>query len=144
MPDVGKAMEKMGWLYEKICKIPVIGIPLVKAWNRFLGGMIFRAPPTPKGKKAADILEVKDYLLWSGEEMNFPFEVLEETIGPDSFEFTVGYCPYGYKLPRHEVACDATMEMDRSLFGRLGAELIIKETVIDGAPKCKMLMKWQG
>jgi len=44
----------------------------------------------------------------------------------------------------YEKACDAAMEMDRKLFSLLGADLTILETVIDGAPKCKMLMKMKG
>ncbi len=144
MPDMQKTMSMLGRLYEKICKIPGIGVPLAKAWNRGMGKLLFRAPPEPGGKRRDDITGVKDYLLWSGEEMNFPFEILEDTVGPDSFEFTVGCCPYGFKAPHQAAACDAAMEMDRTLFKLLGADLIIKETAVDGAPKCKLLMKWSG
>ena len=144
MPNVEKPMLMFGKLYELYCKIPLVGVPMTRAWNRFLGAMVFRTKPEPGGKKRDDIAGVKDYLLWSGEEMNFPFEIIEETVGPDSFEFYVGYCPYGFKQPHQAKACDAAMEMDRVLFKRLGADLIIKETVVEGAPKCRMLMKWTG
>ncbi len=142
-PDVKKMMPGLGKLYEKMCKVPLVGIPMARAVNRAMGRLLFRAPE-PGGKKADNITGVKDYLLWSGDEMDFPFEILEDTVGPESFEFTVGYCPYGYKEPHQAAACDAAMEMDRVLFKLLGADLIIKETVVDGAPKCKMLMKWCG
>ena len=143
MPDMTKIMPMLGGLYENMCKLPLVGFPMATSLNRGLGKMAFRAPD-PGGKKAQSISEIKDYLLKTGVEMNFPFEVLEETVGPDSFEFTVGYCPYGYKKPHQAAACDAAMEMDRVLFKLLGADLIIKETVVDGAPKCRLLMKWTG
>ena len=143
MPNVEKPMLFFGKMYELLCKIPVVGLPMVKAYNRGLAALIFRGP-NPGGKPKDDIEGVKEYLLWTGEEMNFPFEVIEDTVGPESFEFYVGYCPYGFKQPHHAKACDAAMEMDRALFKRLGADLIIKETVVEGAPKCRMIMKWTG
>ena len=143
MPDMSKTMSKLGGLYENICKIPLIGVPMARAMNRGMGRMIFRTPDVG-GKRKNSISEVKDHLLWTGEEMGFPFEVLEDTVGPDSFEFTVAYCPYGFKAAHQAIPCDAAMEMDRVLFKLLGADLIIKETVCDGAPKCRMLMKWRG
>jgi hypothetical protein len=36
------------------------------------------------------------------------------------------------------------MEMERTLFNLLGAELIILESAPEGAQKCRMLMKWKG
>jgi hypothetical protein len=143
MPDTEKAMLMLGGLYERLCKIPLAGVPMVRAWNRIMARLIFHAPGSGANRKDS-IVGVKDYLLWSGEEMNFPFEIIEETVGPDSFEFFVGYCPYGYKHPHQDKPCDAAMEMDRTLFKLLGAELIIKETVVAGAPKCRMLMQWRG
>ena len=143
MPDMTKVMPKLGGLYETMCKIPLVGVPMTRAYNRLMGRLIFRTPDVG-GKRKNSISEVKDYLLWTGEEMGFPFEILEDTVGPDSFEFTVAYCPYGFKAPHQTIPCDAAMEMDRVLFKLLGADLIIKETACEGAPKCRMLMKWSG
>ena len=142
-PNVEKMMPKLGKLYEGLCKIPGVGVPTARAWNRLMGRLIFRAPE-PGGKAKDSITGVKDYLLWSGEEMGFPFEIIEETVGPDSFEFYVNGCPYGFKRPEQATACDAAMEMDRTLFNLLGAELIILESAPEGAQKCRMLMKWKG
>jgi hypothetical protein len=137
-------MAGLGSFYYGLCKVPLLGVPLAKAMNRGMGRLIFRAPE-PGGKAKDSIEGVKDYLLWSGEEMNFPFEVIEETVGPDSFEFYVNGCPYGYKEPKHATACDAVMEMDRMLFKLLGSELTILEAApTDGVKKCKMLLKWTG
>ena len=138
-----KMMAKLGTFYEWLCKVPLVGVPLTKAMSRGMGSLIFRAPE-PGGKPKDSLAGVKDYLLWSGEEMNFPFEVIEETVGPDSFEFYVNGCPYGYKRPDQAIACDAVMEMDRKLFSLLGSELTILESAPEGAQKCRMLLKWTG
>ena len=135
-----KGMLSMGKLYELYCKIPVIGLPLARLWNRIMGTVMFFA--TVPGRKRQDSIgPVKDYLLKIGKENNFPFEVIEDTIGPDSFEFYVGYCPYGYKEPHQQKACDAAMDMDRTLFGMLGADLTVLEDAPHGAPKCRVLLK---
>jgi hypothetical protein len=143
MPNVKKPMLMFGRLYEWLCKIPWVGVPMAKAWNRVLGRLLFRAPQ-PGGKPKDSITGLKDYLLWSGEEMGFPFEIIEESVGADSFEFYVNGCPYGYKRPDQAKACDAAMEMDRTLFTLLGGELIILESAPEGVQKCRMLMKWRG
>ena len=65
-------------------------------------------------------------------------------MGPDSFEFYVNGCPYGFKRPDQATACDAAMEMDRKLFRLLGAELTILESAPEGAQKCRMVMRWRG
>ena len=74
-PNVEKMMPKLGKLYEGLCKIPWVGVPTARAWNRVMGRLIFRAPE-PGGKPKDSIGGVKDYLLWSGEEMGFPFEII--------------------------------------------------------------------
>jgi hypothetical protein len=139
-----KMMSTLGKLYEGLCKVPAVGVPTARAWNRLMGRLIFRAPePGPGGKARDSLMGVKDYLLRSGEEMHFPFEIIEETVGPDSFEFYVNGCPYGYKRPDQAIACDAAMEMDRTLFSLLGAELIILESAPEGVQKCRILLKWK-
>jgi len=143
MANIEKPMLMFGRLYEWLCRIPLAGVPMVKAWNRGMGSLIFRAPE-PGGRPKDSIMGVKDYLLWSGKEMNFHFEIIEESVGPDSFEFYVNGCPYGYKRPDQAKACDAAMEMDRKLFGLLGAELTVLDSAPEGAHKCRILLKWRG
>ena len=135
-----KGMLSMGKLYELYCKIPVIGVPLARLLNRIMGVIIFLTT-APSRKRQDSIGPVKDYLLKIGKESNFPFEVIEESIGPDSFEFYVGYCPYGFKEPHQQKACDAAMDMDRTLFSMLGADLTVLEDAPHGAAKCRCLLK---
>jgi len=142
-PQTEKMMLGLGKLYERLCKSPGIGEPLARSLNRALARFVFYTPGSG-AKRKDSIMGVKEYLLQTGKQMNFPFEIIPESVGPDSFEFFVGSCPYGFKHPDQERACDAAMEMDRVLFKLIGADLIIKETAPKGAPKCRMLMKWRG
>ncbi len=139
-PNTEKVMPKLGKLYEGLCRIPAIGEPLARSMNRNMGRMIFYMPGSG-AKRLSSISELKEYLLKTGEEMNFPFEIIEESVGPDSFEFYVNGCPYGYKQPDQAKACDAAMEMDRVLFGLLGGVLIVQEAAPEGVQKCRILLK---
>lgn len=139
-PQPEKMMLSLGKFYQRICKIPGIGEPMARSFARFMGRMIFYAPGS--GTRREDSIQgVKKYLLETGEKMKFPFEMLPECDQPDSFEFYVSYCPYGFKTPEHARACDAAMDMDRVLFGLIGCDQTIKESVVKGAPKCRMHMK---
>jgi len=142
-PNPEKFMAMMGRHWERICKIPVIGVPLARAWNRNMARFLFYTPGT--GVDRQDSLEgVKEYLLETGRQMNFPFEIIEGSETPDSFEFYVHGCPYGFKRPDQAAACDAAMEMDRVLFRCVGGDLIIQESAVEGAESCRILMKWRG
>lgn len=141
-PQTEKMMLMLGRTYERLCKIPLLGEPLARSWNRNMARLIFCTPGSG-AKRQNSILGVKAYLLETGKQMSFPFEIIPESETHDSFEFYVNGCPYGFKHPDQEKACDAAMEMDRILFKLLGADLIIKETAVRGAAKCRMLMKWR-
>jgi len=142
-PQTEKMMLRLGKFYEGLCKIPMIGETLARSFARSMARFAFYTPGS--GVKRQDsILGVKKYLLETGKKMNFPFEIIPESVRPDSFEFFVGYCPYGFKHPDQEKPCDAAMDMDRKLFKLIGSELVIKESVVKGAPKCRILMKWGG
>ncbi len=142
-PNPEKYMAMMGKLYESMCKIPVIGAPMARVMNRNMARFLFYTPGT--GADRQDSLEgVKEYLLETGRQMNFPFEIIKESEKPDSFEFYVHGCPYGFKRPDQAAACDAAMEMDRVLFGLVGGDLIVQESAPEGANSCRILMKWKG
>ena len=142
-PQTEKMMLGLGKFYEGLCRIPGIGEPLARSLNRGLARFVFYTPGSGASRQDS-ILGVKAYLLKTGERMDFPFEIIPGSEGPDSFEFYVGSCPYGFRRPDQEKACDAAMEMDRVLFKLIGADLIIQETAPRGASKCRMTMKWRG
>jgi hypothetical protein len=135
-----KMMAKLGQLYERLCSLPFVGEPLARSMSRNLGRMIFYLSGS-KTRRMSSIKELKEYLLNTGKEMDFPFEVIEESMGAESFEFTVNGCPYGYNRPNQARACDAAMEMDRVLFHLLGGELTVLDTAPQGVKKCRILLK---
>jgi hypothetical protein len=132
---IDKVMLSTGKTYEGICKIPLIGSQLARLLNRNIGRLIYYMPGTGAGR--IDTCQgIKDYLIKGCEVMGFPFEFIPESEEPDSFEYYVTDCPYGFKRPDQEVPCDAAMDMDRQLFKLMGWNVTIKESAVHGAPKC--------
>ena len=134
-PNMDKMMLSAGRAYEGLCRIPLIGPPLARVLNRNLGRLIYYMPGTGAGP-VDTCAGVKAFLAKSSEDMGFPFEFIPESEGPDSLDFYVAGCPYGFKHPGQEMACDAAMEMDRQMFKLMGWQLTIKEAAVHGAPKC--------
>ena len=137
--DPEKMMASTGRFYELLFKIPIIGEPLVKGINRGLGHLNFRNPML-KAERCDTIDEVIAYLRQAIDLMKFPIEIIEDSITEDSFEIYVHHCPYGYHRPDQQGVCDAAMDMDRVLFRNLGADLVIQESAVFGAPKCHIKM----
>jgi len=136
-------MKIMGRFYETLCKIPAVGPSLARGYAGNLARVLYYMPGS--GTSRQESLEgVKAYLLETGRRMHFPFEVIPDSEGPDSFEFYVHGCPYGFTRPDQAVPCDAAMEMDRVLFRLLGADLTIQESAVEGAPSCRIRLKWRG
>ena len=133
--DPEKGMARMGKFYERLFKIPMIGEPLVRAMNRGLGNLNFRLP-MPGAKRHDNIEGIIEYLKNSIEIMKFPIEIIEDSITEDRFEIYVHHCPYGYHRPDQQGVCDAAMDMDRVLFRNLGADLVILDSIVYGAPRC--------
>ena len=48
-------------------------------------------------------------------------------------------CPIGYSRPDQAPLCRAVMEIDRMTVERMGGEMTIEETVLEGAPKCRFV-----
>lgn len=138
-----RIMGGLGKFYERLCKVPWVGEPMARSLCRNMGRMVFYLSGSG-ARRMGSITELKAYLLKTGREMDFPFEVIEESLGPGSFEFYVNGCPYGYKRPDQAKACDAAMEMDRILFRLLGGELTVLEAAPQGVEKCRILLKYKG
>lgn len=142
-PNPKNFMGKLGQLYERLCNVPWVGESFARSLNRNMGRMIFYLPGSG-ARRMGSISELKEYLLKTGKEMGFPFEVIAETVGPESFEFYVNGCPYGYTRSEQAKACDAAMEMDRTLFRLLGGELTVLESAPQGVEKCRILLEYRG
>lgn len=136
-------MKRMGRFYEALCRIPAVGPGLARSWAGNLARFLYHVPGS--GTSRQESLEgVKAYLLETGRRMHFPFEIIPESEGPDSFEFYVHGCPYGFQRADQAVPCDAAMEMDRVLFRLLGADLTILEAAVEGVPSCRIRLTWRG
>ncbi len=132
---IDKVMLLTGKTYEGLCKIPLIGSPLARMLNRNIGRFFFYMPGTGAGR--IDTCQgIKDYLIMGRDVMGFPLEFIPESEKPDSFDYYVAGCPYGFKRPDQAVPCDAAMDMDRQLFKLMGWNLTIKESAVHGAHKC--------
>jgi hypothetical protein len=130
-----EAMKGMGQLHIMLCRIPAVGEPLARSLSwcmsvvPWLGGM----------RRTASIQATHKQLGEKGAEMGFPFE-LGEPEG-DTFVLELPYCPYGFTGAEHARPCDTAMDMDRILMRRLGAELLIDETIPNGYSRCKMRVR---
>ncbi|MCU0822838.1 MAG: hypothetical protein MUC95_10285, partial [Spirochaetes bacterium] len=133
-------MHGTGKFYSLLNKIPA-GDKIVRAYVRWLGRFIYYMPGSGANKQTS-IDGVRQNLLDMSEKMCFNIDIIKESITPDSFEFYVNECPYGYKKEYQFGVCDAAMDMDREMFRHIGGELIVKEYITKGAPKCRILMKW--
>ncbi len=136
-------MRFFGKFYELLYKIPVIGEKIVRSYNRGLGKFIFLTPGSGANRQES-IEGVKQNLIDMSKMMKLPIHMSDNDVGSDCFEFFVDPCPYGYHREDQQGVCDAAMDMDRAMFEKIGAELIIKETIPCGAKKCKVWMKWIG
>jgi len=134
-----RAMALAGRNYQRLFKIPGLGEPLVRGINRVIARISFYSPIF--GLKHHDSMEgFKEDFIKLAEMTKLPVEIIEETVGPGRFEFYVHSCPYGYHRPDQQGVCDAAMDMDRVLFRLMGAELVIEESAVSGAPRCRISM----
>jgi hypothetical protein len=133
-------MHGMGKYYELLYKLP-LGEKIVRTYTRGLGKLIFYSPGSG-ARRQKNIDGVRKILVDMCSKMNFNLELIKESIKPSSFEFYVNECPYNFNRSDQQGVCDAAMDMDREMFRLIGGELIILESTVKGAPKCRILMKW--
>jgi hypothetical protein len=138
--DPARFMSRMGRSYETLYRLPGLGDPLVRGLNRGIGRMNFHLPFL--GLRRHDSIDGfrKDFLKLTGM-MQLPVEIIAGSETPDGFEFYVQSCPYGYQRADQQGVCDAAMDMDRVLFGMMGADLTILESTVQGAPRCRISLR---
>jgi len=138
-----KFMPRMGKLYERLYPLPAVGDPLVRGINRGIARMNFHNPIL--GLKRHDSVEgFKKQFLELVEMMQLPIEIIPDSEGPEGFEIYVNGCPYGYHRADQQGVCDAAMDMDRILFKLMGADLTIRESAVQGAPRCRVAFRMAG
>lgn len=138
--DATRLMTVLGKIYERLYRIPVAGETLVRGINRGIARASFNSPVVRR-KRHTDIQSLKADFLRLLDMMKIPVEIIEGSEGPERFEFYVLGCPYGFHRADQQGVCDAAMDMDRLLFRLMGAELTVQEAVVQGFPRCRILMR---
>jgi len=132
---IDDAMRGVGRLHIALNRLPGLGPLIARGFSRAMA--VF---PMLGGMRPTDsITATREQLAAAGQDMGFPFEFSE----PDGDEFILElpYCPYGFVDASQEKACDTAMDMDRFMLKLCGAELTVQETILQGAPKCRMRVR---
>ena len=127
----------LGSTYGLICWLPVIGEPVVRGFCRALGYLGNLAPGGMKWK--GSVAELKKDLEEVFGRLNIDFEEMNHD--EEGIELILPACPYGYSRPEHALACDAAMDMDRTMFSRCGCDLTIQARLPRGDPACRVLIR---
>jgi predicted ArsR family transcriptional regulator len=127
----------LGGTYRLICRVPLVGEPAVRGFCRALGFMGNRVPGGMKWR--GSISELKEDLERVFERLDIDFETMDHD--EESIELILSSCPYGYRRPEHALACDAAMDMDRTMFGNCGCDLTIENRLPHGDPVCTVIIR---
>ncbi len=133
-----KHMILLGKIFETLYRTPLVGETIVRIMARSFGRMIFYSPLLDF-KRSDTVSGVRRQLEALTSNIGIPISVTRE--GGDELEFLVHQCPYRFCRSDQQGVCDAAMDIDRLLFRLCGAELIILEASVHGAPECKILMR---
>lgn len=67
---------------------------------------------------------------------------LEEVlVTEEAAVFFLNQCPYGWRVRGDERLCNAVMQLERELVSGIGGELVIEETIPQGATKCRFTIR---
>lgn len=139
--NVGKKLFRLlGGSYNMVYRIPVIGDWIVRGVCRLIGLMGYHSPMCPKHFDSID--EFIEFLKNTTGAGGINIEI--ENRGEDRFEIILEECPYLFSKPCQVGVCEAAMDMDRTLFGRCGYEIIIKESLPRGDPVCREVFKMKS
>jgi hypothetical protein len=124
----------MGYIYDLLYRMPLVGDAMVRGINRSIGFLNYRSPYGPRshdsisalGKDLERLLDMAD----------LEIEVVQQ--GEEKLELIITSCPYGFCRPEQMGVCDAAMDMDRAMFGYCGFQLQIDECIPAGAKVCRV------
>jgi hypothetical protein len=132
-----KLMIALGSFYNLIFRMPLVGESLVRGMSRALGFMNYHSPYGPR--PCETMAEFKDDFARMVALMDFDLEIIHED--EDKLEVILTACPYGFCRLEQRGVCDAAMDMDRTMFGLAGYEVVIDECIPRGAPICRVLIR---
>ena len=127
----------VGSTYGFICRVPLVGEPAVRGFCRALGFLGNRVAGGMKWKGSMD--ELKQDLEDVFGQLDIDFEAMNHD--EESIELILSSCPYGFRRPEHAQACDAAMDLDRTLFGYCGCDLTIEACLPHGDPVCRVIIR---
>jgi hypothetical protein len=127
----------LGGTYSLIYRAPLVGEPMVRGFCRVVGFLGNRVPGGMKWK--GSMAELKRDLASVFERLDIDFEVMNQD--EDGIELILTACPYGFRRPEHVLACDAAMDLDRTLFRHCGCDLNIEARLPHGDPVCRVLIR---
>ncbi len=127
----------LGSTYGLICRVPMVGEPMVRGFCRAMG---FLGNCVPGGMKwKGSMAELKHDLEAVFERLDIDFEAMNQV--EESLELILTSCPYGFRRPEHAQACDAAMDMDRNMFRHCGCDLTIEARLPYGDPACRVIIR---
>ena len=127
----------LGGTYGLVCRVPMVGEPMVRGFCRVLGFLGNRVPGGMKWK--GSMAELKHDLEDVFGQLDIDFEAMNQD--EESIELILSTCPYGFRCPEHALACDAAMDLDRTLFQCCGCDLTIQARLPHGDQVCRVLIR---
>lgn len=148
-------MSKMSDLYEKMPQNAVMdamgayGKMLMSVGNNDMGRQVVELMHRGVGKtigaitKLTDASESRDAVEVAKEFMEYFFYSIMDVEQESAEELvvTMSECPYGYCDNEHSDLCRATMNLEEEMIDQLGGELVIEESIAEGASKCRFRIR---
>lgn len=148
-------MSKMSDLYEKTPRNAVMdamgayGKILMSVGNNDMGRQLVELMHRGIGKtiggitKLTDAAESRETVEVVKEFMEYFFYsiIAVEEESTEELVVTMSECPYGYCGEEHSDLCRATMNLEQEMIDQLGGELIIEESIAEGANKCRFRIR---
>ena len=132
------SMHLMGHFFENLYRVPRVGDALVRFLARGMAkGMVVL--PFTGFRRSSSVEESIALLKLICGRLAIGVDVVEQK--PDGFVFEVPACPYGCNRPDQQGVCDAVMDLDRMVYREAGLELTVIESVVAGAPRCRLSMR---
>lgn len=132
------SLHLMGHFFENLYRVPRMGDALVRSLARGMAkGMVVL--PFTGFRRSSSVKESIALLKLICGRLAIDVEIVEQK--PDGFVFEVPACPYGYNRLDQQGVCDAVMDLDRMVYREAGLELKVLESVVAGAPRCRMSMR---
>ena len=131
-------MHLMGHFFENLYRVPRMGDSLVRSLAKGMARGTVLLPFTGF-RRPSSVEESIALLSLICRRMAISVDIVGQK--PDGFLFEVPACPYGYNRPDQQGVCDAVMDLDRLVYRHFGLELTILESVVAGAPRCRMSMR---